>query len=314
MIIRHTIVLTAVFILSLLAGCSNARPDAPAKKGIITLGEYKLLYASNYINDHAVVYDAANRQWHMFGIHGSQKSFLHLTSDSLTAPGWTKQADFVYRGREIWAPYVLSHAGKFWMFYTAIGTPREIVLSTSADLQANRWMHAPQNPVLARKNADGSDGKNKDPMILRDGDQWIMYYSAVKKRQGGQDYWVVGASTSRDLVNWSEMTIVFDENLPNDPGVESPFVVKRGKDYYLFLSARPWHGGNHDGGVDVFRSRSPFSWNPVTDHVRRFPRDPDKAHAPEIVRDLDGKWYMTMCGHGKGGWWIAPLEWNDGLD
>jgi len=62
------------------------------------------------------------------------------------------------------------------------------------------------------------------------------------------------------------------------------------------------------------------------------------SHAPEVVRDLDGSWYITRCGWGqgffflfithlgerisycwrtavnKGGLYLAPLTWFDGMD
>jgi hypothetical protein len=138
-----------------------------------------------------------------------------------------------------------------------------------------------------------------------------MYCAMVKKRASDQDYWAVGCRTSIDLRNWCEPRVVFDEGKPDDPGVESPFVVKRGKHYYLFLSARPWHVPNNNGGVDVFRSQSPFFWDPVKGHVARFPKARTGSHAPEIIHDLDGKWYLTRVGHDAGGFWIAPIVWND---
>jgi hypothetical protein len=55
-------------------------------------------------------------------------------------------------------------------------------------------------------------------------------------------HWVVGYSISNDLENWSEPQICFDE-FSESSGVKSPFVVKRGDYYFLFLSARPWPAG-----------------------------------------------------------------------
>jgi hypothetical protein len=40
----------------------------------------------------------------------------------------------------------------------------------------------------------------------------------------------------------------------------------------------------------------------------------DEKHAAEVVRDRDGKWYISRCGWGEGGVYLAPLVWNDGLD
>lgn len=284
----------------------------PLHADIVTIGTYQRLYESPYINDHCVIYDRANGMWHMFGIYGNQRRFIHLTSDSLTASPWIRaKDDYVYSpDREIWAPHMIRSGGKYWMYFTAIGEPRQIALSTSKDLYD--WTHWTKNPILAHSNEDGSNAKCKDPMVLRHGDKWTMYYSTVKKRENDQDYWAVGCRTSTNLVDWVDPRIVFDEDKPNDPGVESPFVVKRGKHYYLFLSARPWHCPNNNGGVDVFRSETPFSWDPRSDQVARFSKEETGSHAPEIVRDLDGQWYLTRVGHDANGFWIAPLIWNDG--
>jgi len=156
---------------------------------------------------------------------GSSGKFTHLTADSLTQPP-RERAEDLSCPAPIWAPHVVHHDDRHWMFFTAIGEPRKIVLATC-----------------------------------------------------------------------------------DDPSVESPYVVKRGDYYYLFISARPWKRGD---GVEVFRSKSPFSWDPKKDFVKRW--EYDKGHAMEVIQDLDGKWYMTYCGAGNKGWWITPLNWNDGLD
>lgn len=313
--IISVLIVSILAVVSLFAACTGSlhednRDLQPEASRTLEVGAYKLLYPSEYINDHCVIYDADNGKWHMYGIQKGHRSFIHLTAKSLTQSPWMRETDFTYRGREIWAPHVITWNNKYWMYFTAIGTPRQIVLSTTVDLAGGAWTHYANNPILAQLNPDGSDGKNKDCMLLRAGDQWIMYYSMVKGKVEGKDYWVVGYSTSRDLLNWSKPRIAFDEDPPADPGVESPFVVHRGKYYYLFLSARPWP----DGGVDVFRSESPYRWNPKQDFIKRFPKEPTKAHAMEIVQDLDGKWYITRCGPKMGGWWIAPIVWNDGQD
>jgi hypothetical protein len=38
------------------------------------------------------------------------------------------------------------------------------------------------------------------------------------------------------------------------------------------------------------------------------------AHAVEVVRDVDGQWYVSHCGWGQGGVYLAKFYWNDGLD
>lgn len=274
----------------------------------IQIGEYKRIYNAPYINDHSVIYDEKLGKWHMFGIYGKQ-GFIHLTSDKLTNPNWVKEASFKYNSTDIWAPHIVFAENQYWMFFTAIGDPREIALSRSVDL--NNWDHYLGNPLLAYVNEDGSNGKYKDPMVFRWNEQWIIYYSMVVKHENGHDYWAVGCRTSKDLIHWDEPKTVFNEFQPSSPGVESPFVVQRGDSYFLFLSARPWNIENHNGGVDVFESNNPFFWNPKTDHVARFSKEETGSHAPEIVQDLDDQFYITRVGLDAKGFWIAPLIWND---
>jgi len=81
---------------------------------------------------------------------------------------------------------------------------------------------------------------------------------------------------------------------------ESPFVLRRGKSYYLFVC---------DGGtINVYLSTDPFHWD-IKEHVGLI-----HAHASEIVRDLDGFWYISHAGWEQGGLSLARLIWHDGLD
>ena len=297
-------------LLALFLGLVSLPMSGCAQAQVLEVGEPQLAYEIAYFNDHTVVYNPDDSLWHVFGIVSPQTVFIHLTAESLTGGEWTRREDFkLADGTEIWAPHIVQDDdGRYHMFYTRIGDPREIGHSVSTDL--HHWTHTDE-PILALTTPSGADAKNKDPMILRDGDRWIMYCSRVKERVEGEDYWVLGTSTSTDLLSWSDHAVAFDEDRPADPGVESPFVVRRGDLYYLFLSARPWPSG----GVDVFVSDDPLHWEAggEPDH-RIFP-----WHAAEVVRDHDGKWYLTLSGgfyeqNGLGDdFKIAALAWLDGL-
>ena len=82
-----------------------------------------------------------------------------------------------------------------------------------------------------------------------------------------------------------------------------PFVIRRGEYFYLFIGPR---GGYV--GTEVFRSKNPFEWDlfDLVGHI--------ESHALEVIRDIDGKWYVSSCGWGQGGVYLAPLTWLDGLD
>ena len=184
---------------------------------------------------------ASDGTWHLFGITHQEPAdpdheifFLHATAPDVKGP-WKKQApvmhiDPAFRETVVWAPHVVAHDGKYWMFYCAGGKDHEqfhIHLATSPDLV--NWTRHPANPMIV----DGYDAR--DPMVLQDGDQWILYYCATETPKGGNH--VVKAVTSPDLVHWSAPRIVFRSPEKGTFGgpTKSPFVVPRNGKYYLFV-------------------------------------------------------------------------------
>src|SRR5699024_5870928 len=69
----------------------------------------------------------------------------------------------------VWAPHVIHHDGRYWMFFaggTADHTAYRMTLATSDDLFT--WTR--HEPVLFE---DGFDAR--DPMVIHDGRRWLMY-------------------------------------------------------------------------------------------------------------------------------------------
>jgi len=263
-----------------------------------------------YINDHCFV-RAQDGMWHMFGITHQEPAdpeneihFAHATAKTLLQQPWDKQpfafdvaGNPPWNETHLWAPEILFHDGLYYMFYCAGGKDHaksQIHLATSPDL--NHWTRAPKNPLVV----DGFDAR--DPFVLRVGNQWVLYYTATSKPEGGHH--VVACVTSHDLLTWKHRRIVFTDPSTGSFGgpTESPFVVPRGDSYYLFIGPR----GGYDG-TDVFMSHDPFHWD-TANNVGHIP-----AHAAEVVQDTDGKWYISRAGWGRGGLYLAPLIWKDGL-
>lgn len=274
---------------------TNSSPLKEEDEESIHIGDTITIYKTPYLNDHSIIYNSVEKKWHLYGIASNQTSFIHLTADSLTQEGWVKVGLYTDGGAQIWAPHIIYHDSLYHMFYTKIAIPREIHHVVSSDLYS--WSKS-TGPVLASANEYNKNLKNKDPMVFRNEEkkQWVMYCSMMKD----DIHWVVGYSTSSDLYNWSEPQICFDENT-DSPGVESPFVVKYGDYYYLFLSARPWPRG----GEEIFRSLSPYAWN-AKDIVKRI----DPWHAAEVVRDLNGDWYLSLSVAFEKDLKIAPFFWD----
>jgi hypothetical protein len=323
-------------------------PDSPPPGDwLVSAGPFRRIYDPSigeqepwYINDHSII-RGPDGAWHLFGITRQEppnwmeeQSFAHATAPALTAAPWRKQpyaltADYAEHGEvHLWAPHVIEHAGTYYMYYCAgagtAPTRTEVTrqnrdsqnyrthLATSTDLRT--WVRHPANPMFT----DGWDAR--DPMVLRlpedapgtgpDGQplagKWILYYTATDPVDGGNH--VVACRVSDDLVNWSDRAIAYrDPTIGRGGGTtESPFVVHRGDWYYLFIAPRGGPGNGYAyAGTDVFRSRDPlqFASEDIVGHI--------PAHAGEVVRDTDGTWYITHCGWGQGGVYLAPLRWHD---
>jgi len=277
-----------------------------------TVGEFKLIYDPAVgesepwcLNDHTFV-KGPDGLWHMFAITHVKpfeffkdpgRNLAHATAKELLQSPWKKEpfaltADEKYGEYFFWAPHVVKVGKTYHMFVCAgakEGHEYRIHHLSSKDLW--KWDRDPHNPILI----DGFDAR--DPMLLKNGKEWILYYTANSRPDGGHH--IVAAVTSPDLQHWSARKVVFthpQEGTFAGP-TESPFVVHRGSTYYLFVT---------DGGtVHTYASRDPLHWE-VADHVGQF-----NGHACEVVQDEKGDWFISHVGWEQGGLFLAPLKWND---
>jgi len=285
----------------------NAQLEVPEE--CVWAGDFKRIYdpgvepyPTAMINDHCFVQDIRGT-WHFFGITEGV-NFAHATADTLTQIPWKKQPYAMtalwhpWGEIHLWAPHIILHNNTYWMFYCAGDkdpTRYKICLATSTDLWT--WKRHLRHPLFV----DGFDAR--DPKVLRVGNRWVMYYTANSTPAGGN--YIVACRTSRNLLDWGERRTVFTDPARGRQGgpCESPFVVRRGEYYYLFIGPRRGYVG-----TEIFRSKDPFHWH-VADRVGFV-----RAHAAEVVRDRDGEWYVSGAGVGQSGLYLAPLHWNDGLD
>ncbi|TWT92012.1 Glycosyl hydrolases family 43 [Botrimarina colliarenosi] len=287
-------------------------------KTLVECGEFTRIYDPGvgeekawYINDHCFIQGPRDR-WHLFGITheepldpADEDNLAHATAATLLQQPWEKRPfaltvapDAPWLEQHLWAPHVIQHDGLYYMFYCAGDADHsryKIHLATSSDLKD--WARHPANPMVI----DGYDAR--DPFVLRHDGKWLMYYTANSQPEGGNH--LVACVESDDLLHWGNRRVVFTDPTSGTFGgpTESPFVVRRGAKYYLFIGPRDGYDG-----TDVFVSDSPFLWRDE-DLVGHFP-----AHAAEVVRDERGEWWISRCGWGKGGVYLAPLTWSDALD
>jgi beta-fructofuranosidase len=291
------------------------------------VGAFELVYDPSvgeaerwYVNDHTFVRDREGT-WHLIGITHPEPAapfdevhLCHATAPALHGP-WTKQpfaltADPDAGEHQLWAPHVIEHDGRWWMYYCAGGDAKDayrLHLATSDDCWT--WVRHPANPVVV----DGFEAR--DPMVRRVGDRWAMYYTATSAPAGGHH--VVAAVFSDDLVTWGDRVEVYrDEQVGTMAGpTESPFVVEREGRWYLCIGpdwAELVRSFEDTGRYDLTAYRrtrvlagdDPLSFD-AADQVATI-----DAHAAEVVVDEAGRWWVSHCGWGMGGVHLAPLTWH----
>ncbi len=287
-------------------------------------GQPNFIYDPDWhINDHCFI-QSDQGVWHMYGIiypnPGSGDMsyvnyFGHASANSLMQIPWTEESPPFYEslseGDVLWAPHIVNHDGTYYMFYCDGGEANsfKICLRTSEDLVS--WS---ERQILFQ---DGYQARDPMVIFIEEIGEWVMYYCATETPDGGN--FVALCKTSQDLINWSGRQVVY-RDLHSGTGygpTESPFVVKRGDYYYLFIGPRPYdhptetmQNWEHPGycGTDVFRSQN---WNHWTnaDFVGWV-----DAHAPEIIQDDEGQWYISHCGILQGGLFIRRMTWQDGIN
>jgi beta-fructofuranosidase len=221
----------------------------------------------------------------------------------------TEQRSVIDNGTRAWAPGAIAHAGRVWMYYG----PSPTMLACSID--GNHWMGHPVTLV-----GTPPDAAHRDHMIFKlDDSTWLMY--AVGVGPGGFGaHGCVSVHVSNDLQSWRFVGYALrgsDDALlrPAWGAIESPFVVKLGDWFHLFITYTDCSKETYQQTL-VFRSMNPFDFGMMTGHAD----DPRviarlTIHAGEVIQDDAGQWHITTSGwlnHGlphDGCVSIAPLKW-----
>lgn len=290
----------------------------------LEVGDYTRIYDPSlesgerwYINDHTFV-RAADGKWHLFGITHrepanphDEKHLAHATAPALLGP-WTKQpfalsVDPSQKESILWAPHVIAHAGRYWMFVCGGGpTPQEFRIQLATSTDCSQWTRAPENPLVV----DGYEAR--DPMVKRIGNRWVMYYAATETIDGG--HFVVVATESDDLLHWHGRRVVYRDVCEGTGGgpTESPFVIERNGRYLLFIGP-DWQGlldshartGRYDNAcyrrTRVIESDDPFDFR-IEHQIATV-----DSHAAEVI-DANGELWVSHCGWGQRGVYLAPLR------
>jgi len=149
--------------------------------------------------------------------------------------------------------------------------------------------------------SEGPESNARDPMVLRIGDRYYLYYTAHPNRQGA-----VYCRTSKDLRNWSASKIVASGGSAGNAftSAECPFVYQEKTTGFFYLFRTQRYGEKAE--TRVYRSRDPMNFGVDDDRhlVANLP-----LAAPEIIEHA-GQHYIASLLPSLKGIRLARLKWT----
>ncbi len=153
----------------------------------------------------------------------------------------------------VFAPNVIAAEGRYWMFYTgcALDNTQRIGVAVSDDLFT--WTRACPTPVIRPEEYGWAfcpttgGSACRDPHVMRLGDEYRMYYTAVTNAGRG----CVGLAASRDLRHWEDRGPAFTSRVLGH--CESSNMQELDGQYLLFF------GGHYEYWSYVV-SDNPDTW------------------------------------------------------
>ena len=260
--------------------------------------------SKQHVVDHGFVKDEQG-DWHLWAcIRGTKVGRLlyEWQGESLTDGQLWEQKGVVARASEEWgeqaeegnekmqAPYFLKVGDEYYCFYNSAGI-RVIVSEDGAHYERERVKG--DNNVLYEKGG-------RDVMVMEDDGVYYAYSTVSTVAADGWRRGFVIVRTSKDLLNWSDYTIVSEGGRAGNGAVsaESPFVQRYNDHYYLFRSS------SSTGTTFVYRSDTPYDFGVNNDEklVAELP-----VWAPEIINEGD-QWFISDIADFQGVK-LAKLKW-----
>lgn len=180
---------------------------------------------------------------------------------------------------ELWAPALIRKDGEFHVIYS----PKKIRMASTFDFK--EWK--------IRELFECNSPVARDPFVYLENGLYYIIYTECKELK---------YRTTEDFISFSEEKIL-QETLFADTESESPFLLKKDGIYYLFWSI--WNGQNgcYDDRTMVFASET------IEGLRNTAPITMLKAHAPEIICDNDGTYYLLSVFSPSNGVNAVKLKW-----
>ena len=271
---------------------------------------------SQEIVDHAI-FPSDDGRWHLWAcIRGTAlgRVLYHWEGAGPLVPNWERRGIAMraeprygesiddWNGEEwIQAPHVIVRDGVHHMFYGGHRSENgvcQVCLATSPD---GRDFGRHQDACGFSRVFVGP-GEARDPMVVEIDGLYHCYYAGhdPEQRAPGKVY----CRTSRDLIRWSDWVTVNWGGVAGDGpwSAECPFVVQRGRWFYLFRTCRYAPPAE----THVYCSDDPLDFGLGDDskHLTTL-----QVAAPEIVRYGDD-WLISSVEDLQGGVQMWRLDWK----
>ncbi len=261
-------------------------------------------YADWIPNDHGFVRDDSGR-WHVFGIthpllanltkiHAGGTQLFHAIAppgtlnDVLQEGSWKDLPKVLPLSerpgeiRPIASPCILKRDGLYHLVYG----PTPLRYAVSSDLI--HW---------TPKGKMNGAPSGRDPEIFVWNDTYYLIVCGVRD---------VRVATSRNFSAWTEQPPILE--LPDGVDPESPFMIQHDGQFYLFVCG--WTGKwDHQNLQGAYQHKT---YVYVSDNPLKFENQVAvlDAHAPEILQDESGDWFISSVEWPHRGVSLAPLIWQ----
>lgn len=256
-------------------------------------------------NDHCFI-KGHDKLWHAFGIthpasepgqsrHQGECLSFHAVSPGKTFKSSFSQNSWIDKPKVLppaerpgessanHAPTIVKQGNLFKMIYG----PIPFRMAVSRDLYD--WK--PKGPIHINEKY----GRDPSLMVWK-GTYYLVYCSGN----------VVKASTSKDLVDWTEPVEIFKGEVETYQ-CESPTLIRNDGKFYLFWCL--WDTANKNGNGYDERSFVYCSNNPLDFHGQPLVTEL-ATHAPEIFQGEDKHWYISSAQYPNRGINVARLVWK----